>query len=49
VTRVDVQRDVALGQLKPEVAFNALHRPFVEDADLEWEIKRVGIAGSVGR
>ena len=33
VTRVDVGRDVAavLGELRPDVAFNALHGPYGED------------------
>jgi D-alanine-D-alanine ligase len=37
VTRVDVQRDiaVALAQLKPDVAFNALHGPFGEDGRIQ--------------
>jgi D-alanine-D-alanine ligase len=37
VTRVDVQRDiaVALAQLRPDVAFNALHGPFGEDGRIQ--------------
>ncbi len=37
VTRVDVDRDVAriLGELKPDVAFNALHGPFGEDGTIQ--------------
>jgi D-alanine-D-alanine ligase len=37
VTRVDVGRDVAtvLGELKPDVAFNALHGPFGEDGTIQ--------------
>lgn len=37
VTRVDVQRDVAqvLSQLKPDVAFNALHGPAGEDGSIQ--------------
>jgi D-alanine-D-alanine ligase len=37
VTRVDVGRDVAtvLGNLKPDVAFNALHGPFGEDGTIQ--------------
>jgi D-alanine-D-alanine ligase len=37
VTRVDVGRDVAsvLGDLKPDVAFNALHGPFGEDGTIQ--------------
>ncbi len=37
VTRVDVQRDVAavLGEMKPDVAFNALHGPFGEDGAIQ--------------
>ncbi len=37
VTRVDVARDVAsvLGELKPDVAFNALHGPFGEDGTIQ--------------
>ncbi len=37
VTRVDVGRDVAaiLSQLKPDVAFNALHGPFGEDGTIQ--------------
>ncbi|HEV7252271.1 MAG TPA: D-alanine--D-alanine ligase [Mesorhizobium sp.] len=37
VTRVDVTRDVAavLAELKPDVAFNALHGPFGEDGTIQ--------------
>jgi D-alanine-D-alanine ligase len=37
VTRVDVQRDIAsvLAELKPDVAFNALHGPFGEDGTIQ--------------
>ena len=37
VTRVDVGRDVAavLSELKPDVAFNALHGPFGEDGTIQ--------------
>jgi D-alanine-D-alanine ligase len=37
VTRVDVSRDVAavLSELKPDVAFNALHGPFGEDGTIQ--------------
>ncbi len=37
VSRVDVGRDIAqvLGQLKPDVAFNALHGPFGEDGAIQ--------------
>ncbi|MGL4405229.1 MAG: D-alanine--D-alanine ligase, partial [Notoacmeibacter sp.] len=37
VTRVDVGRDVAsvLTQLRPDVAFNALHGPFGEDGSIQ--------------
>ena len=37
VTRVDVDHDIArvLGDLKPDVAFNALHGPFGEDGTIQ--------------
>ena len=37
VTRVDVERDVSsvLAELKPDVAFNALHGPFGEDGTIQ--------------
>jgi D-alanine-D-alanine ligase len=37
VTRIDVDRDVAriLSELKPDVAFNALHGPFGEDGTIQ--------------
>ena len=37
VTRIDVDHDVAsvLGELKPDIAFNALHGPFGEDGKIQ--------------
>jgi len=37
VTRVDVQRDISrvLGELRPDVAFNALHGPYGEDGTIQ--------------
>ena len=37
VTRLDVQRDIAarLAELRPDVAFNALHGPFGEDGCIQ--------------
>ena len=37
VTRVDVERDIGavLGELKPDVAFNALHGPYGEDGMIQ--------------
>lgn len=45
VTRVDVGRNVAevLAQLKPDVAFNALHGPFGEDGCVQGILEVLGI------
>ena len=45
VTRVDVQRDIAqvLADLKPDVAFNALHGPFGEDGRIQGVLEILGI------
>ena len=45
VTRVDVQRDIAakLAELKPDVAFNALHGPFGEDGTIQGVLEILGI------
>ncbi|WP_417769966.1 D-alanine--D-alanine ligase [Stappia sp.] len=45
VTRVDVQRDIAsvLQDLKPDVAFNALHGPFGEDGCIQGLLEILGI------
>ncbi|SNY94367.1 D-alanine-D-alanine ligase [Cohaesibacter sp. ES.047] len=45
VTRVDVKRDVAtvLMDLKPDVAFNALHGPFGEDGCVQGVLEFLGI------
>lgn len=45
VTRVDVARDVAtvLGELRPDVAFNALHGPFGEDGCVQGVLEILGI------
>jgi len=45
VTRVDVDRSVAtvLGQLKPDVAFNALHGPFGEDGTIQGILEVLGL------
>jgi D-alanine-D-alanine ligase len=45
VTRVDVQRDVAavLSELRPDVAFNALHGPFGEDGTIQGLLEILGI------
>lgn len=45
VTRVDVDRDVAavLADLKPDVAFNALHGPFGEDGTIQGILEFLGI------
>jgi D-alanine-D-alanine ligase len=45
VTRVDVTRDVsaALGALKPDVVFNALHGPFGEDGTIQGILEYLGI------
>lgn len=46
VTPVDVDRDVAsvLSDLKPDVAFNALHGPFGEDGAVQGILEFLGIA-----
>ena len=45
VTRVDVGRDIAavLAELKPDVAFNALHGPFGEDGTIQGVLEFLGI------
>jgi len=45
VTRVDVSRDVGavLAELKPDVAFNALHGPFGEDGTIQGILEYLGI------
>nr|WP_321456333.1 D-alanine--D-alanine ligase [uncultured Cohaesibacter sp.] len=45
VTRVDVQRDIStvLSELKPDVAFNALHGPFGEDGCIQGVLEILGI------
>jgi len=45
VTRVDVGRDIAtvLAELKPDVAFNALHGPFGEDGAIQGVLEVLGI------
>ena len=45
VTRVDVDRDVAsvLAELKPDVAFNALHGPFGEDGTIQGILEYLSI------
>ncbi len=45
VTRVDVARDVAevLAELKPDVAFNALHGPFGEDGCIQGTLEILAI------
>ncbi|WP_319568173.1 D-alanine--D-alanine ligase [Cohaesibacter marisflavi] len=45
VTRVDVQRDIStvLSELKPDVAFNALHGPFGEDGCIQGVLEFLGI------
>jgi D-alanine-D-alanine ligase len=45
VTRVDVDRNVAsvLADLKPDVAFNALHGPFGEDGTIQGILEYLGI------
>ena len=44
VTRVDVDRDVGsvLAQLRPDVAFNALHGPFGEDGTIQGILEYLG-------
>ena len=45
VTRVDVGRDASavLGELKPDVAFNALHGPFGEDGTIQGILEYLAI------
>jgi len=45
VTRVDVSRDVGavLAEIKPDVAFNALHGPFGEDGTIQGILEYLGI------
>lgn len=45
VTRVDVGQDIAtvLSELKPDVAFNALHGPFGEDGTIQGVLEYLGI------
>ncbi|WP_319532209.1 D-alanine--D-alanine ligase [uncultured Cohaesibacter sp.] len=45
VTRIDVKRDVAtvLNDLKPDVAFNALHGPYGEDGCIQGVLEFLGI------
>lgn len=45
VTRVDVGRDIAtvLSDLRPDVAFNALHGPFGEDGTIQGVLEYLGI------
>ncbi|MFA6153765.1 D-alanine--D-alanine ligase [Mesorhizobium sp.] len=45
VTRVDVGRDVGtvLAELRPDVAFNALHGPFGEDGTIQGILEYLGI------
>jgi D-alanine-D-alanine ligase len=45
VTRVDVGRDIGqvLAELKPDVAFNALHGPFGEDGTIQGILEYLGI------
>ncbi|MBD0414725.1 D-alanine--D-alanine ligase [Oryzicola mucosus] len=45
VTRVDVTRDVGavLAELRPDVAFNALHGPFGEDGTIQGILEYLGI------
>nr|WP_319388439.1 D-alanine--D-alanine ligase [uncultured Cohaesibacter sp.] len=45
VTRIDVQRDIStvLSELKPDVAFNALHGPFGEDGCIQGMLEVLGI------
>ncbi|MCG7507548.1 D-alanine--D-alanine ligase [Mesorhizobium retamae] len=46
VTRVDVGRDISsvLADLKPDVAFNALHGPYGEDGTIQGVLEFLGIA-----
>src|SRR5512134_3677557 len=45
VTRVDVGRDASavLGELRPDVAFNALHGPFGEDGTIQGILEYLAI------
>lgn len=45
VTRIDVERDIAqvLSEVKPDVAFNALHGPFGEDGTIQGVLEILGI------
>ncbi|MHA1560403.1 MAG: D-alanine--D-alanine ligase, partial [Alphaproteobacteria bacterium] len=45
VSRIDVDRDVAsvLGELRPDVAFNALHGPFGEDGAIQGVLEFLAI------
>ncbi|SOB89305.1 D-alanine--D-alanine ligase [Stappia indica] len=45
VTRIDVQRDIAavLADLRPDVAFNALHGPYGEDGCIQGVLEILGI------
>lgn len=45
VTRVDVGRDIAavLAELRPDVAFNALHGPFGEDGTIQGILEYLAI------
>ncbi|WEX11353.1 D-alanine--D-alanine ligase [Chelativorans sp. AA-79] len=45
VTRVDVSRDIGrvLSELKPDVAFNALHGPYGEDGTVQGVLEFLGI------
>ncbi len=45
VTRVDVDRDVSsvLAEMKPDVAFNALHGPYGEDGTIQGILEYLGI------
>ena len=45
VTRVDVGRDIGavLAELKPDVAFNALHGPYGEDGTIQGVLEFLGI------
>lgn len=45
VSRIDVGRDIAtvLAELKPDVAFNALHGPFGEDGTIQGVLEYLGI------
>jgi D-alanine-D-alanine ligase len=45
VTRLDVDRDVARGlaELRPDVAFNALHGPYGEDGTIQGVLEILGI------